>query len=112
MGRPASTLPRITFRLTPDLQSKLEASATENGRSLNAELVERLEQSFTASDTEDGFDVRQEVKRHHSWMVMMMQTLASSKEKSFDPIRDLLASMDEEGKAAAAKWFLENEKPE
>jgi hypothetical protein len=43
------------LRMQPDLREKLEAAATKSGRSLNAEIVERLEASF--------FDVNQEAQR-------------------------------------------------
>lgn len=38
--------PRHNLRLTPDLKAKLGHSAIDNGRSMNAEIVQRLERSF------------------------------------------------------------------
>lgn len=34
-------------RMPPDLKSRVEAAATNGGRSINAEIVTRLEQSFS-----------------------------------------------------------------
>lgn len=36
----------VSFRVTPDLRSQLEQSASANGRSLSAEMEHRLSQSF------------------------------------------------------------------
>lgn len=41
---------RSQFRLPYDLYEALKDAAEENRRSLNAELVERLEKSFATSD--------------------------------------------------------------
>lgn len=38
--------PRHNLRLTPDLQKKLKHSAFDGGRSMNAEILARLERSF------------------------------------------------------------------
>ena len=38
--------PRHNLRLTPALKAKLGHSAIDNGRSMNAEILARLEQSF------------------------------------------------------------------
>lgn len=52
MKKPTSTRPptaHITpfgVRMQPDLKERLEKAAQESGRSLNAEVVARLEQSF------------------------------------------------------------------
>jgi hypothetical protein len=40
--------PQINVRIAAEFKKKLEHAAIENGRSLNAEVVHRLEQSFTA----------------------------------------------------------------
>lgn len=38
--------PQINVRVAAEFKKKLEHAAIENGRSLNAEVVHRLEQSF------------------------------------------------------------------
>ena len=47
MGRPPIQLPRVTFRFPDELKAKLTDAATSNGRSLNEEVIARLERSFT-----------------------------------------------------------------
>ena len=109
MGRPPTNLPRVTFRFPEVLRDQLEEAAKENNRSVNAEVVARLERTFAEAADLEGFDVQQEVKRHHSWMVVMMQALSQSDDKAFDPVRDVLDGMDKAGKKAAVEWFRDNE---
>lgn len=47
--------PMMRFRAPQELKSKIEASATENGRSLNAEIVHRLELSFESATPRELF---------------------------------------------------------
>lgn len=42
----ARTDPQINLRVPADLKKKIELIAIENSRSINAEVVQRLEQSF------------------------------------------------------------------
>lgn len=45
--RPATaTINPFGLRMQPELRERLEAAASESGRSLNAEITSRLEQSF------------------------------------------------------------------
>lgn len=41
--------PRHNLRLTSELKKKLQHSAVDNGRSMNAEILARLEESFAPS---------------------------------------------------------------
>ncbi|RXZ42699.1 Arc family DNA-binding protein [Crenobacter cavernae] len=48
--RPATShIAPFGLRMQPELREMLEESAVENGRSLNAEIVSRLETSFEAA---------------------------------------------------------------
>jgi hypothetical protein len=42
----ANELPQMKIRLTPELKALLEESASEGGRTLNAEVTLRLEATF------------------------------------------------------------------
>lgn len=108
---PSRKLDQYIVRFPDGMRDRLKDIAAANNRSLNAEIIARLERSFAESADLEGFDVKQEVQRHHAWMVMMMKILANSGDESFAPIRDVLSDMDSAGKKAAAQWFLENEKP-
>lgn len=47
--RPATAhIPPFGLRMQPDLKARVEESAKANGRSMNAEIVARLEDSFSA----------------------------------------------------------------
>jgi hypothetical protein len=46
MARPKKDRVKVTLRLPPELHPQLVAAATESGRSLNAEIVQRLKASF------------------------------------------------------------------
>lgn len=49
--RPATaTINPFGLRMQQELRERLEAAASESGRSLNAEIVSRLERSFSISD--------------------------------------------------------------
>jgi hypothetical protein len=41
--------PQVTLRLPPDLKARVEAAAEESNRSMNGEIVARLEESFRAA---------------------------------------------------------------
>lgn len=47
-------LPPYSLRMPADLREKLEESAIQGRRSLNAEIVARLEQSFPSSEIPSG----------------------------------------------------------
>lgn len=51
--RPTSHIAPFGLRMQEDLREKIESAATENGRSLNAEIVARLENSIEISTKPD-----------------------------------------------------------
>lgn len=44
-----SNVPPFGLRMLPDLRAKVEEAAAQTGRSLNAEIIARLEHSFDSS---------------------------------------------------------------
>ncbi|WP_224790488.1 Arc family DNA-binding protein [Pseudomonas fluorescens] len=72
-------LPPYSLRMTAELRDQLEASAGQAKRSLNAEIVARLEESF-ARDT-----VAQPLSEHDA----AMQVLARMYQETLDKISDL-----------------------
>lgn len=60
--------PQINVRVAAEFKKKLEHAAIENGRSLNAEVVHRLEQSFTAQSAkasgEENIESKNFIKEH------------------------------------------------
>lgn len=55
IGRPQTAhIAPFGLRLQPDLKEQVEAAARSAGRSMNAEIAARLEQSFSASNSPSG----------------------------------------------------------
>lgn len=46
----ASEIVQVNFRMPKELKDKLENSASQNGRSITSELVNRLEKTFEDED--------------------------------------------------------------
>lgn len=46
MAQPSQTDPQFKLRMPADLKSAIESASAKNNRSMNAEIVARLEQSF------------------------------------------------------------------
>ncbi|WP_038939868.1 Arc family DNA-binding protein, partial [Yersinia pestis] len=46
--------PQLRIRLPVELKEKIEGSAKENNRSMNAEIVQRLDASYLSEFPEDG----------------------------------------------------------
>jgi predicted DNA-binding protein len=53
MSRMARNDPQVNLRMPADLKDRLDAAASENKRSLTAEIVSRLEKSWDAEGYED-----------------------------------------------------------
>lgn len=55
--KPMANIPPFGLRMQPDLKARIEAAAKANNRSMNAEIVVRLEASFASQDRfESGFE--------------------------------------------------------
>lgn len=46
MAPPKQTDPQFKLRMTPEIKERIEAAAAKNNRSMNAEILRRLEDSF------------------------------------------------------------------
>jgi len=51
MPRPKTDQTRRTLRLPPELDVRVKAAASDNSRSMNAEIIQRLRASFKAKST-------------------------------------------------------------
>jgi plasmid stability protein len=58
MPRKTQDLRAVMTRLPEALCRRLEREAAREGRSMNAEIIHRLQQSFRASDQASGLDER------------------------------------------------------
>lgn len=48
--KPMANIPPFGLRMQPDLKAKVEDAARSNNRSLNAEIIARLEESLDGSE--------------------------------------------------------------
>lgn len=53
MAVPKQTDPQFKLRLTPEVKAKIERAANESGRSMNAKILRRLEESFAERPASD-----------------------------------------------------------
>lgn len=56
----ARTDPQVNFRIPAELKDKLDSAAKENGRTITAELILRLEMTFEQDN--DIADIREEIE--------------------------------------------------
>lgn len=64
IGRPQTAhIAPFGLRLQPELKDRIEAASKENGRSMNAEIVDRLSRSFDAGAAIDGSALMIEMRR-------------------------------------------------
>lgn len=54
MAAPKQTDPQYKLRLTHELKGRIERSALEHNRSMNAEIVTRLEEAYARDDSAGG----------------------------------------------------------
>ncbi len=59
MGVPRQTDPQFKLRMTPDIKEAIERAADENNRSMNAEIISRLQDSLFGSSKATIDDVAQ-----------------------------------------------------
>ena len=73
----ARTDPQINVRVEAEFKKKLEHAAIESGRSLNAEVVRRLEQSFEHQESNDIAQLKQQIERMDQTIKTLATTLQS-----------------------------------
>jgi uncharacterized membrane protein YccC len=110
MARKSTDIVAFTLRLREDLRRKLERAADKAERSLNIEIVERLEASFTA----------EERARDQKQMMAKLDETAARLQSNFDnlmkkeeEIAARLNEMKETAKVNYAEWqktFLRQQK--
>ena len=74
----ARTDPQFNVRMPADLKEKIEEAAKENGRSMNAEIVYRLQQSLNEEqeDHVDGFHtIEMKVLDHRNYTPLIGDAL-------------------------------------
>lgn len=62
--KPMANIPPFGLRMQPDLKAKIEESAKKNNRSLNAEIVSRLERSLLSDQEHE--DIQRLISFHNA----------------------------------------------
>ena len=68
---------QVNFRIPTKLKEKIEESASTNDRSITAELVARLEQSFEHQENSDITQLKQQIERMDQTIKTLATTLQS-----------------------------------
>ena len=68
---------QVNFRIPTKLKEKIEESASTNERSITAELVARLEQSFEHQENSDVAQLKQQIERMDQTIKTLAITLQS-----------------------------------
>lgn len=93
---PKQTDPQFKLRMPPQLRDEIEVAANANGRSMNAEIIERLLQSFSGGALDDG-----ERRKLQRGIVVLLDNEARAK----DQFKAALTALDR-GDLEEAKRIL------
>lgn len=74
MNDDQSTVVTLKVRVTPEFREKIVSTAKQNNRSMNQEIVARLEQSFAQSSQGEISELKQQLER----MDQTIKTLATT----------------------------------
>ncbi|MDI7921755.1 Arc family DNA-binding protein [Ferirhizobium litorale] len=80
MATPKQTDPQFKLRLTPELRDAIENAANGNNRSMNAEIVHRLERSFLVNIS-DLMDPADRLQRLATMISEIAEGLNSAREE-------------------------------
>lgn len=72
-------LPSYPLRMPPEVREQVEAAAKSSGRSMNAEIVARLQESFAAPTTEQLTNMAMYNKLKRDLYKDLLETLKPSK---------------------------------
>ena len=67
----------VRLRVPPELRDKIEASSEQYNRSMNADMVARLEQSFEHQENSDITQLKQQIERMDQTIKTLAITLQS-----------------------------------
>lgn len=112
MAAPKQTDPQFKLRLTPEVKAKIEHAANESGRSMNAEILWRLERSFMSPQEAQDDDIAREQNNLRERLDRLEK---QEKERVFESeietifervIRDLLKTREISERNKATREFL------
>lgn len=89
----ASQIAPLGVRLPDELKLKVQGRASENGRSMNAEIVSIIERSFS-EDVEKKHEAAQKIFSHLQQIVELKDQIIASQESSISSQRETIHSME------------------
>lgn len=74
----------VRLRVPPELRDKIASSAEQYNRSMNADMVSRLEQSFEQIQSQENelSDLKNQMQRMNQTIEILSKTLASFAQRS------------------------------
>lgn len=83
---PTANITPFGLRMQPELKAKVEASARENNRSMNAEIVDRLQKSFPTVINLDDFAETVTPERAAAFDELMREFAAKMEKQTLERI--------------------------
>lgn len=77
MSEDQNNIVTLKVRVTAEFREKIATTAKENNRSMNAEIVARLEQSFEHQENSDIAQLKQQIERMDKTIKTLAITLQS-----------------------------------
>jgi len=77
MSEDQNNIVTLKVRVTAEFREKITTTAKENNRSMNAEIVARLEQSFEHQENSDVAQLKQQIERMDQTIKTLAITLQS-----------------------------------
>ena len=81
MSEDQNTVVTLKVRVSPEFREKIVTTAKENNRSMNQEIVGRLEQSFNSTNNNEVHDLKKEMERMNETIKILSSTLSSLVER-------------------------------
>lgn len=94
MATPKQTDPQFKLRFTPELRDQIEAAAKANTRTMNSEIIARLEESFTFPQTEyrlraEIAEMNQVTEGLHQEILEFQDQIKRQKEREIDNLAEI-----------------------
>jgi len=89
----ASQIAPLGVRLPDDLKERIQVRAKENGRSMNAEIVDIIDNSFSEAPNQEAAYL-QEMILHTQTVIDLKDQIIASQESTLDSLRSTVSSVE------------------
>lgn len=90
----ASLIAPLGVRIPDDLKSKIQEQAKENGRSMNAEILNILEASFSPETGEETASLNNDLK-HYARMLELKEQIIETQKETISHMEKSISSLEE-----------------